>query len=176
MVNLFDAGLGEFLLPIFVILLVYAVIFGTLQKVKPLGDSKTLNGMAALAVSILLAALPGVMQFITIISPWFVAMVMIAFSLLLVFMFLGVSAEQMKTIATDSVVMWTIIIFAIIIVIGGLTVVYGPILGGPAPTGEGPGPEIQRSIFNPKVLTAIFTLIIFSFAVRLLSFESERGS
>ena len=175
MVSLFDAGLGEFLLPIFVILLVYAVIFGTLQKVKPLGDSKTTNGMVAFAIAVLLAAVPSVMEFITIISPWFVAMVMVAFSLLLVFMFLGVSTKQMEEIAKDSVVMWTIIIFAIIIVIGGLTVVYGPVLGGPAPAGGCPGPEIQRSIFNPKVLTAIFTLIIFSFAVRLLSFESTRS-
>jgi len=174
MVSIFDAGIGEFLLPIFVFLLVYAVLYGILQKIKIFGDSKSLNGIIALSISVLMAAIPGVMQLITIIAPWFVAMVMIAFSLLLVFMFLGYSSDQIKGLANDSVVRWVIIIFGIIIVVGGLTVVYGPVIGASAPSGTGPGSEIQRSVFNPKVLTAVFTLIIFSFAVRLLSFEAEK--
>jgi hypothetical protein len=174
MVTLLDLGLGEFLIPIFLFILIYAILYGVLNKVQVFGESKSLNAFIAFAISALFAITPGAMEFIAIIAPWFTVLVILAFSFLLVFMFMGVDTKQIANLAKDSVVMWTVIIIGIIIVIGGLTAVYGPIfVGGPGSTGAGPGAEVHRSIFNIKVLTTVFILIIFSFAVRLLSYETK---
>lgn len=173
MVSLLDLGLGEFLIPIFLFILIYAILYGVLNKVKVFGESKSLNAWIAFGLAVLFAITPGVMDFVAIIAPWFTVLVILAFSFLLVFLFLGVKADKLIDIAKDSVVMWTLIILGIIIMIGGLTAVYGPLfIGGPASQGEGAGSAIYRSLFNIKVLTTVFVLIIFSFAVRLLSYES----
>jgi len=174
MVSLIDSGLGEFLIPIFIFILIYAVIFATLKKTKVLGDDININAIVAFVLAALFAVVPGVMDFISIIAPWFVVMVIVAFSIMLVFMFGGVKGETVENIFKNSTVYWTIIMLSIIILIGGLTAVYGPFLVGGTPGGEGPGASIQKAIFNAKVLTTIIILIIFAFAVRLLSFESLR--
>ena len=83
-------------------------------------------------------------------------------------------AARIENIFKNTSVYWTIIILSIIIVIGGLTVVYGPFFVGGSPSGEAAGAAIHRAVFNIKVLTTIVVLIIFAFAVRLLSFESLR--
>ncbi|MBI2105362.1 hypothetical protein HYT56_00825 [Candidatus Woesearchaeota archaeon] len=173
MVSLIDAGLGDFLIPVFIFLLVYAIIYAILKKIKILGDSVNVNAMVAFVLAALFAITPGAMEFITIIAPWFVVLVLIAFSILLVFMFGGVGSEKIIKIFEDSTVYWTIIMLSIIIIIGGLTAVYGPFLVGGTPEGSGAGSSIQRTIFNAKVLTTVIILIIFAFAVRLLSFESQ---
>jgi hypothetical protein len=174
MVSLLDSGIGEFLIPVFIFILVYAIIYAILQKVKILGDSLNINAMAAFVLAALFAMAPGAMEFIAVIAPWFVVMVLVAFSIILIFMFGGVKEGNIETIFKDSTVYWTILIFSIIIIIGGLTAVYGPfLLGGPPAGSEGAG-GIHRTIFNAKVLTTVIILIIFAFAVRLLSFEAER--
>ena len=174
MVSLFDSGLGDFLIPIFLFILIYAIIYATLKKSKFLGDDVNINAAVAFVLAALFAVVPGAMEFVAIIAPWFVVLVIIAFSLLLVFMFGVLKGDAVANIFNNSTVYWTVIMLSIVIIIGGLTAVYGPFLVGGAPSGEGPGASIQKAVFNIKVLTTIIVLIIFAFAVRLLSFESLR--
>ncbi len=174
MVSLIDSGLGDFLIPIFIFILIYAVIFAVLRKTKILGDDVNINAVVAFVLAALFAVVPGAMKFVSIIAPWFVMLVIIAFSLLLVFMFGGLKTEKIEQIFRNSTVVWTILMISIIIVMGGLTAVYGPIFVGGGPSGEGAGASVQKAVFNIKVLTTVVILIIFAFAVRLLSFESLR--
>lgn len=174
MVSFLDSGLGEFLIPVFLIILIYAVVYAVLSKTKVLGDSANINAFVAAALTALFAVMPGAMEFVSIIAPWFVVMVIVAFSVLLVFMFGGMKGDAVENLFKNSTVYWTIIILSIIILVGGLTAVYGPIFVGGSPSGEGAGSSIHKSIFNIKVITTVVVLIIFSFAVRLLSFESLR--
>ena len=163
MVTLLDSGLGEFLIPIFLFILIYAIVFGVLKKVQIFGDNTNLNAWIAFGFTVLFAAMPGAMELVAVIAPWFIVLVVLAFSFLLVFMFMGVSTKQITDIAKDSTVYWTVIMIGIIILVAGLTTVYGPFFGAPTSTGGGMGSEIQRSIFNVKVLTTVVILIIFSF-------------
>lgn len=174
MVSLIDSGLGEFLIPVFIFILIYAVIYATLKKTKVLSDDININAIVAFVLAALFAVVPGVMEFISVIAPWFVVMVIVAFSIMLVFMFGGVKGETVENIFKNSTVYWTIIMLSIIILVGGLTTVYGPFFVGGSPSEGGPGSSIHKAIFNAKVLTTIVVLIIFAFAVRLLSFESLR--
>ena len=62
----------------------------------------------------------------------------------------------------------------IIIVVAALTKVFGPIFGQPAATVGGTGGEIQRSLFNPKVLATVFILLVASQAVKFISMSSTK--
>ncbi len=170
MVTLLDIGLMDFLLPVITFLLIYAIIFGVLQRSKFISDSSNLNAWIAFAVSVLFAMAPGAMTFVSIIAPWFMVMLMIIFSLLLLFLFMGVKMDTIENIARkEASIRWTIIIIAIIIIIIGLTSVFGPIFGTPTTEGGGMGSEIQRSVFDPQVLTTVFILIVAGQAVRLIA-------
>jgi len=174
MVSLFESGLGDFLMPVFIFILIYAIIYAALSKTKVLGDSVNINAVVAFALAALFAAAPGAMEFVSVIAPWFIILVIVAFSVLLIFMFGGLKGDVIETIFKNTTVYWTIIMLSIIILVGGLTVVYGPFLVGGPSGGEGAGASIHKAIFNVKVLTTLTVLIIFTFAVRLLSFESLR--
>lgn len=170
MVTLLDIGLMEFLLPVITFLLIYAIIFGVLQRSKFISDSANLNAWIAFAVSVLFAMAPGAMTFVAIIAPWFMVMLMIIFSLLLLFLFMGVKMDTIENIARkEAAIRWTIIIIGIIIIVIGLTSVFGPIFGTPTTEGGGMGKEIQRSVFDPQVLTTVFILIVAGQAVRLIA-------
>jgi hypothetical protein len=177
MVSLFDAGLGEFLIPVFIFLLIYAIVYAVLKRVGIFGDSMNVNAIVAFVLASLFAITPGAMEFVSVIAPWFIVMVLVAFSIMLVFMFGGYKMDTIENIFRDATVYWTILIFSIIILVAGLTAVYGPFfLGGGPSTGEGGAGGIHSTIFNAKVLTTVVMLIIFAFAIRLLSFEAERPS
>ncbi len=174
MATILDAGLLNFLLPVFTFLLIYAIVFGVLQKSKFLSESANINVWVAIAISVLFLLAPGAIEFVSVITPWFVVLVIIAFSFLLIFFFMGIKPETIEKVArTEAAVRWTIIIISIIIIVIGLTSVFGPIFGTPADEGEGMGKEIQRSIFDPQVLTTIFILLVAGQAVRLISQQDK---
>ena len=171
MVTLLDIGFMEFLLPVISFLLIYAVIFGILQKSKVFGESVNVNILVAFAVSVLFAITPGAMDVVAIIAPWFVVMLMVIFSLLLLFLFMGIKLDVIEAAARrEASIRWVILILGIIIIVIALTSVFGPIFGTPsAEAGEGMGAEIERSIFDPQVLTTVFILLVASQAVRLIA-------
>lgn len=175
MATLLDAGFLNFLLPVFSFLLIYAIVFGVLQKSKFLSEGASTNTWVAFALSLLFLLAPGAIEFVSVIAPWFVVLVIIAFSFLLIFFFLGVKPETIENVAkNEASVRWTIIIISIIIIIVGLTSVFGPIFGTPADTGDAIGREVQRSIFDPQILTTVFILLIAGQAVRLISQKDEK--
>ena len=168
MATLLDTGLLEFILPVFSILLIYAIIFAILQKVKIFGESTATNIMVAVALAVIFAITPGAMEFVRLIAPWFVVMVFVAFSFILIFMFFGAKEEKIALLAQNAVIQWTVIIIWGIIVIAALTKVFGPLFGQPSAT-PGVGGEVERTLFNPKVLATIFILLVASQAVKFIS-------
>ena len=171
MVTLLDTGLLEFVVPIFTFILIYALIFAILKKVKVLGENNSINMWVSFALAILFAITPGAMEFVTIIAPWFIVLVVVAFAVMLVFMFMGANDKTLINIMHDGTVKWTILIIGIIILVAGLTAVYGPVLSGPSPDAGTVGGQVHRSIFNVKVITTVFVLLIFAFAIKFLSYE-----
>lgn len=174
MVTPLNVELLSFILPVFSFLLIYAIMFAILQKVKIFGEGTGVNSMIAAILAILFAITPGAMEFVAIIAPWFVVMVFVAFSFLLVFMFFGTKEEEIAKLSENAVIQWTVIILGIIIVVAALTKIFGPIFGQPAATVGGTGGEIQRSLFNPKVLSTVFILLVASQAVKFISMSANK--
>lgn len=158
-----------FILPVFSLILIFTIIYAVLQKTKIFGDNKNINAWIAVAIAVIFAIMPEAMEFIAIIAPWFVVMVFVAFSFLLVFMLFGTKGEDIEGLSKNAVIQWTVIIIGIIIVISALTKVFGPLIGQPTPTGVGTGRELQRSLFNVKVLATVFILLVASQAVKFIS-------
>ncbi len=176
MVMPLNTELLGFILPVLSFILIYAMIFAILQKTKIFGETTGVNNWVAVALAVLFALMPGAMEFVAIIAPWFVVMVFVAFSFLLVFMFFGTKEERIADLSENVVIQWTVIILGIIIVIAALTKIFGPIFGQPAAgvAGAGTGWEIQRSLFNPKVLSAVFILMVASQAVKFISASAHK--
>tara|TARA_Y100000034_G_C6834357_1_gene376918 strand:+ start:473 stop:1027 length:555 start_codon:yes stop_codon:yes gene_type:complete len=175
MVTLLQSGFEGLILPVVGFLLIYAILFAVLQKSKFFGGNMNTDIWIAFAISIIFALTPGALDFIRVVAPWFVVTMVIAFSFVLVFLFMGVSTESLTNVAKGPIVVWTIIILGVIIVIAGLTSVFGPILGQPSAVGGGAGREIQRSIFNTKILGLAFILLVASQAIRLISSDITKS-
>ena len=168
MVMPLNTELLAFILPVFSFLLIYGIIFAILQKVKIFGDNTTTNTMIAFAISVLFVITPGAMEFVATIAPWFVVMVFVAFSFILVFMFFGTKEEAIAKLSEDATIQWTVIILGIIIVVAALVKVFGPFFGQPS-SSPGAGGEVERTLFNTKVLATVFILMVASQAVKFIS-------
>ena len=174
MATLLDTSIIELVLPIASIILICGIMFAILQKTKILGDSLNINAGISFVLALLLAVTPGALDLIRFITPWFVVLVVIAFAFLLIFLFMGVDTEHILDIAKNPIFHWTIIILGVIIIISGLTGVFGPLFGQPTGEGEGVGREIQSSIFNVKILGLALILLIASQAIRLISSDIKK--
>lgn len=170
MASILDLGIFDFLVRIFVLLLIYAIVYAVLNRVKIFGEG-SVNAWIAFVIALIFVLMERAVEFIRVVTPWFVVLMFIGFSILLLFMLMGLSSEDITNLAKDTTVYWTAIIIGIIIVVGGLVSVFGEFFAGPATTvaSETIGGEIKRTIFHPRILAAVFTLLIASFAIKLIS-------
>lgn len=173
MATLLDTGLLGYVAPIFSFLLVYAVIYAILLKSKIFGENNLINSVIPLAVSVIFLLMPGAVDFINFITPWFVVLLLVGFAVALLFLFLGAEKNTVQGWMSNPTIYWTALIFGMIIIVAGLTHVFGNFFGQPD-TGSGSiGSEVQFSIFNPKIIATIFILIIATFAIKFISEETK---
>lgn len=173
MATLLDTGLLGYVVPIFSFLLIYAVIYAILIKSKIFGENNIINSIIPLAVSVMFLLMPGAVDFVNFITPWFVVLVIVAFAIALLFLFLGAGDDTLKGWMRNPTVYWTALIFGMIIIVAGLTHTFGNFFGQPEVSGGSIGSEVQFSIFNPKILATIFILIIATFAIKFISEEAK---
>ena len=171
MATLLDTGLIGYVVPIFSFLLIYAVIYAILIKSKIFGENNVINSIIPLAVSVMFLLMPGAVDFVNFITPWFVVLVIVGFAVALLFLFLGANQDTVSGWMKNPTVYWTALIFGMIIIVAGLTHTFGNFFGQPDTGGGSIGSEVQFSIFNPKILATIFILIIATFAIKFISEE-----
>jgi NADH:ubiquinone oxidoreductase subunit 6 (subunit J) len=108
-----------------------------------------------------------------IIAPWFVLLMMFVFLVILVFMAFGVKGESITDALKDNMsVPWAIVALGIIIVIFAFSQVYGAQLSekeGINETANTFNEGVKDILFHPKMLGAVFLLVIGALAVRLLT-------
>ncbi len=232
MASILDAGLASVFSAIFIFLLVYALVYGVLAWRKPFGDKATgIYGIASFVIAMICAITPSVRNFISFVTPWYIALFVVIFFILFIVSMFGLNAEHdfSKIIVQPKAYVW-IIIFAVIILLFGLGFTLGPSLtpGGAqaaaqpaAPVAAGtpvigqpgsvpyaepgtlaPGPypaggqyaagatagqpgstatsdfstNLFNTLFHPKVLGMIVTLLIAAVAVFFLSSPSGGDS
>ena len=172
MATILDTGLLNFFLPIFSFLLVFAISYAILQKTNIL-KNRNVNLAAAFAIGVLFLFTPDAIKLIQFTTPWFVVFLILLMLMFMTFMFLGVKEDQLNKVLSYPSVYWTIIVVIIGIFLFGLTQIFGEevqsILGKDGGSNGGLIVDIGKIIFHPKVLGAIFILLIASQAIRLLA-------
>lgn len=174
MASILELGLLDYFAPVFVGLLVYAIIYALLEKTKIFGDNKGTNGVIALAVALLFLLTPDVLGIVKIITPWFTILFIFLIMIVLLFMFVGVKQDQVAAAFSERGTVWIIIMICFVILFYALMQVYGEqihsIYAGEGGTADSSlSQNIGKIIFHPRVLGMLLILVISALAVRFIS-------
>src|SRR3989344_3428892 len=130
-VPVIDIGIWRYFLPIFSFIFMFTLVFAILEKTKILGsDSTGLNSIIAFVVALLFVLTPSAVALVNFLIPWFIVLIFFILFVVVIFMFMGVSADTIKEVAQSSTFVTTIVIITIILLIIAISVVWGEQLSG----------------------------------------------
>lgn len=171
MATILDIGILEHFVPIFIFVFVFVLVYAVLLKSHILGDNKGLISVASFVVAFLFLVTRAATEFVELVTPWFVVLIIIAMCFLLIFMFLGIKPEAIAGAVSNEGIVWTIIILLLVLLGLALTKVIGPSIASITQEegAEGFMGTIGAIIFHPKILGVLFILLVASYAVRTIS-------
>lgn len=188
MATFLEVGLLNYFSVIFPALLIFVVVFAIFEKFKLIGESKTIHAVVAIALAFMVMLSQNIVTIINFIAPWFVLVFIFVILLLMVYKIMGASDEVLTNfIQTDNAVKWFIFAIGIIIIIAGISHVYGQRLvpvtteggevidpqTGEITTASGEFKEnIAATFFHPKIIGTLFVLLVAVFAISLLTREA----
>ncbi len=187
-----DIGILNYFSIIFPALLVFALVFIILGRFKILGESKPLHSIIAIVMAILVMMSREIVEIINFISPWFVIVFIFGILLMITYMIMGVSEDTLsKYISNDRAINWLIFAIGFVIIIAGISHVYGQRLltgtegevttGGvtnvtyvrETPVGTTASSSFMGNVtaifFNPKIIGVLFVLLLAVFTIALLA-------
>lgn len=170
MATLLDATLLYHFLPFFVFIFIFVLIYAILDKTSMLGSNKSLNFIAALSIALISLFTAPIIDLISFVVPWFVFIFIFLTLLFAGFLFLGIKQEAIW----EKINPWTVLIIIFLLLLIGVVTVFDSIFtpysdGG---IGKSIGGETLKTIFHPRVLGALFILIVSAIAIKLISAES----
>ncbi len=189
MATFLETGLLNYFSIIFPALLVFVLVFALLQKIKILGESKSINALVAIALGFIVLLSENVLSLINFAAPWFVIFFIFMVLLLVVFKLMGATDDNIAgVIRNDKVVQWAIIVISLIIVASALGNVYGQKLlpytsednvteavedvDITSSSTTSYGTNVAAVFFHPKVLGLIFLLLVAAFTIALITKEA----
>ena len=167
-------GFIEFFLPVFSFLFIFVIVYAVLDKFKLMGESKAVKVIAALSIALLFLFSQATLKFVNFVTPWFVVLVIVAFFILALFMFMGVKEKEMEATIANPTVYWTVLVIIIILLIAAIGTVFSDFFSGEG--GEITDPtkaSITQILVHPRILGALFLLVIVSFAVKNIAGIAE---
>ena len=172
-----EFGLIKFLMPFFVFLLILVAMYAILIKTKLFGENAvTLNLIAAICIAAVATFAGSIITPLTTIIPWIVFIIIILGYIFALFGFFGVkdNEEIWDTIGGKT----TISVIIIILIFVSLVMFYEPAVSPfgskqtvvtlPGQENQNVQSEVVKTITHPRVLGALFILIVSSFAIRLI--------
>ncbi len=174
MATILDIGMLEYFTPVFVFLFVFALLYAILDKTGLLGESKAWKSLVSFTLAMMFVLTQDLMRLVSIMTPWFLILVIAALFIMLFFMFVGVKNETISGVFGEKVVVWVVLILLLLIFIYAMTQVYGSdihnIYGEEgAEAEEGLNLAIGQILFHPKMLGVIFILIVAAIAIRMIA-------
>ena len=168
-----DISLLKFLSPLITFLLIWGITYAVLEKSNILKGTKQFHAFLGFIVALLFSFTPKAVTLIETVTPWIVVLFVVVILILVLFLATGWTEHSFQEAMGEPVMRWTLIIL-----VASLTKVFAPIspvAGGETSIENGEdgsgavGEEIRRAVFSPKILGAVFLLIVAAFAIRLLT-------
>ena len=166
MATFLDIGLLEHFLPVFSFLLILVVCYAILKKTELLGSNNGLMWVASFSVAFLALFSGSSIELIALLTPWFVVMFIFLFLLFMILIFGGVDEKKVLGEVGGPTVLLVISILMLII---GISNVFGDVFSPYGEEGEQDIPsETMETIFHPRILGAIFILLVAAFTVNFI--------
>lgn len=175
---------------VFPFLLVMTIVYGILSKIKPFGESPTVNIVIAVITGIIFTSLTSAVKFLNTLLPLFTGALIVIMLLLMVFLFIGIKPESIagaiKTPAGYTIIIGVIIIFIFISLsavdpyayyyshpedIPEGTVIPG--LNAPGTPEDLARQDMMRTLFSPAILGLIVLMLVFAGASYLITREAR---
>jgi hypothetical protein len=199
MATFLDVGLLENFGAIFIVLLVFLIVFGLMEYIKPFGEAKRgLHGIIAVAIALVFIVSKVATKMVSFMVPWFMVMAIFVFFMLFIVRMFGAGEGDMKKLIKDSNVYVWLIVFGVLILIFAISSAFGQSLlekgAGTTVTvtasnvtaGTGTGadqtiagttstatPSFQTNLLNtlrhPKVIGLLFVFLVAVFALIFLT-------
>jgi len=161
--------------PIFIFLLVFALIYAILKTTKVLGDNNSIVAIVALAVGFLVILSSDSQEVVKNVMPLFFMLILFIFFMLVGLRFLGMEEGVIK----EGMKKWGPVHIALLVIVSlifaaGVAAVFGNKLlpltqNSTSVEATDYGKNVAQALFHPKVLGIIFVLIISMFAILLLT-------
>jgi len=195
MATFLEIGLLEHFGVVFVILLVFLVLFGLMEYIKPFGDGRrSLHAIISLLIALLFLVSKIATNMVSFMVPWFmVVAIFIFFTLFLVRMFGAGEKEMLDLIKDPNVYPW-LMVFVGLILAFGLANAFGQGLlekgkneitatnytaGGTGVSSQPAGTtstttssfttNLLNTLRHPKVMGLLFIFIMAAFALLFLT-------
>ncbi len=177
MATILDTGLISFLLPVFVFLFILVVIYAILGKTELFGKTQTtLNLLAAICVAAVSVFAGNMIKVIGSIIPWIVFIALVLVLVFAIYMAFGKKEKEIWDTFGGPTVITVIIIFIVLI---GLIAVFEsditPFSGtsqvssdGKIVQGQNVKNEVIATLTHPRLLGALFLLMVTVFTAKLL--------
>ncbi|MGM5484304.1 MAG: hypothetical protein ACQEP1_00325 [Nanobdellota archaeon] len=197
MASFLDLGFLEGLTPIFILLIVFAIVYGLLTKTKITGENKSINAIIALVIGIIIMMSEGMSQVIMNMIPWLIMLGIFMLLLVITYKSLGASDSMIiDKLQNKKIIGWTVAILGLIILVSSIADVYGQqeleatenttqykFSNEPGNAGTGDSspestPEtdtedfdknVKSSIYHPRMLGFILIMIISVLAITQLT-------
>lgn len=182
-----DVSLLGYFSPIFTFILIWTLVYATLQFTKMLGENKVIHGAIAFVIGAFFLFTPEATGVVTFMAPWFTVVFVIIIFMLMAFKIFGATDDQIRAvIANWGALQWLVGIVGIIIIFAAFGNVFGQKFLGftqgdepMVPSNQNPtsgssatgdfDQNLASTFFHPKILGTILILITAALAVKLLS-------
>jgi len=174
MATVLDVGVISYFSPVFTFLLVLAISYALLAKTKMLGDNVKINFTIAMAIGFIVLFSGGATKLVNFITPWFVVLFILIVLLFVILTFMGIENKEIYSKLGGTTGM--IIIFLLVLVIA-VANVFGDMFTPYASEDELQQMTPQertrvdtlRSMVSPRLLSAVFILIVAAVAIHQIS-------
>ena len=179
MATVLDVGILQYFVPLFVFMFVTIIMWALLEKIKFFASASA-NLLIAFLLGVLFILIPELTTVASLVTPWFVVLIIFLLLLILTFIFMGVKPDFIGSVfggdKPNLIVVWGIIVIFFAIFGYAFTQVYGDqihdITAGSSEDSSGSDALVQdvgAILFTPKVMGMFFLLLIATFVVRFVS-------
>jgi len=186
MATVLDFSLLKFLMPLFVFIFIFAAVYALISKTEIFGKNQGLKLLLSISVAAVSLFAGNLVAAFGSIIPWFVFIIVILMLIFALYTAFGMEQKEIWPIMGGQVTIFVIILIVIVI---GLTSAFRQDVSpfeterdgvevSSAATAERGGTvqsETIRTLTHPRLLAALFILVVASFAVRLIVDTVEKG-